>query len=306
METSHDHTVFTMKLSWEPLRDESRAVAVARDVNAPSSYRVAYITPPSDQHMSEASVASARSYVASRGSGGGGGAHGGNSLEEAFYSDGTKLALPSSRYVFEPLPAVAVGKDTRAPREIWLVTGPSGSGKSWWIRAYAHNYKKLYPKNGVYLVSSLQHDDTLDALDFLRRIDVAKLLSNPPKDVGTWADSLVIIDDVEGLDPKQAEAVQRVQDMIASEGRHRSVSLIRASHLSTDYRRTRLLLQEVHGVVLFPQAGAHSQYTYLLNKYGGLDKKSVSTLLSTPTRWIAVHHTAPRYIMTASSLSLLS
>lgn len=292
-----------MKLSWEPIRDESRAIAVARDVHSPSSYRVAYITPPSDQSMSDASVSSARSYVASRhgtGSGGGGGP------EDAFYGDGTKLALPSSKYVFEPLPAVAIGQEQRAPREIWLVTGPSGSGKSWWIRAYANNYKKLYPKNGVYLVSSLQHDDTLDALDFLRRIDVSKLLSNPPKDVGTWADSLVIIDDVEGLDTKQAEAVQRVQDMIASEGRHRSVSLIRASHLSTDYRRTRLLLQEVHGVVLFPQAGAHSQYTYLLQKYGGLEKKAVSAVLSTPTRWIAVHHTAPRYLMTASSLSLLS
>jgi hypothetical protein len=292
-----------MQLSWDPVSDESRAVAVAREIKHPASYRVAYVTPASDVHMSAASVASAQSYVASstrRGEAAGG------RQEQAFFTDGTKLALPSSEHTFEPLPPVALDPTAKPPREIWLVTGPSGSGKSWWIRAYAHNYRKLYPRNSVYLISSLQHDDTLDALDFLKRIDVAKLLSHPPKDVKTWAHSLVIIDDVEGLDPKQAEAVQRVQDMIASEGRHQSVSLIRASHLSTDYRRTRLLLAEVHGVVLFPQAGAHSQYTYLLEKYAGMGKKAVVGVLSTPTRWVAVHHTAPRYIMTASSLSLLS
>lgn len=291
-----------MKLSYTPIRDDSRAVAVARETGGSSRYRIAYITPPSEQSFSDAAGSTARAYLTSSG-------HSSNTSQQTgfdgFDAEGsTKLTLPAS-FGFEPLPPIALESEDKQPREIWLVTGPSGSGKSHWIRMYAKNYHKVFPSNGVYLISSLQKDDTLDAIDFLKRIDVSKLVANPPKDVTTWKDSLVIIDDVEGLDSKQGEAVQRVQDMIASEGRHKSTSLIRASHLSTDYRKTRLLLQEVHGFVLFPQSGAHSQYTYLLTKYGGMEKKAVSALLGVQTRWLCVHHTSPRYFMTSSSLSIL-
>jgi hypothetical protein len=158
----------------------------------------------------------------------------------------------------------------------------------------------------VYLISSLGKDDTLDEVKEIKRIDLDKLVANPPKDVKTWTNALVIVDDVEGLEAAKGAVVQRVQDMIASEGRHSGTTLIRASHLSTDYKRTRLLLQEAHALVLFPQAGAHSQYTYLLTKYGGMDKKVVANLLATPTRWLMVHHTAPRYVMTSNCIYLLS
>jgi len=223
-----------------------------------------------------------------------------------------KLVLPpGNKWQFEPLPPppplAEPGKPApKLKREVLVVTGPSGAGKSHWIRAYVRNYLKLHPKNDVYLISSLGHDDTLDEVKEIKRIDCDKLVANPPKDVKTWANSLVIVDDVEGLDAAKGAAVQRVQDMIASEGRHSGTTLIRASHLSTDYKRTRLLLQEAHGLVLFPQAGAHSQYVYLLTKYAGLDKKLVASILATPTRWLLVHHTAPRYILTTHSISLLS
>lgn len=222
-----------------------------------------------------------------------------------------KLVLPpGNKWQFEPVPPPPThaepGKPPKVKREVIVVTGPSGAGKSHWIRTYVRNYLKLYPKHDVYLISSLGHDDTLDEVKELKRIDTDKLVANPPKDVKTWSNSLVIVDDVEGLDAAKGAAVQRVQDMIASEGRHSGTTLIRASHLSTDYKRTRLLLQEAHSMVLFPQAGAHSQYMYLLTKYAGMDKKVVQNLLSTPTRWMMVHHTAPRYVLTTHSIYLLS
>ena len=223
-----------------------------------------------------------------------------------------KLVLPpGNKWQFEPMPPppppTEPGKaEAKNKREVLVVTGPSGAGKSYWIRTYVKNYLKLHPKNDVYLISSLSHDDTLDAVKDLKRIDTDKLVANPPKDVKTWTNSRVIVDDIEGLDAAKGAAVQRVQDMIASEGRHSGTTLIRSSHLSTDYKRTRLLLQEAHGLVLFPQAGAHSQYVYLLTKYAGLDKKVVQNLLSTQTRWMMVHHTAPRYVLTTHSIYLLS
>jgi energy-coupling factor transporter ATP-binding protein EcfA2 len=284
-----------MNLSWDPTSDESTAVAIAREVKKPSNYKIAYLNPPASDHETPSA---ATAYVTS-------------SLPSSLGTHSSMnfgspvLSLPPNQsYAFEPLPAI--GEEGKPKREVYLVTGPSGSGKSHWMRAYANNYMKIYPKNNVYLLSSLQYDDTLDAIKELKRIDLDKLVATPPKDVKTWANSLVIIDDIEGLDKVKADAVYRVQDMIASEGRHHHVSLLRASHLTTDYKRTRLILQEAQGFVIYPQAGAHSQYMYLLTKYAGMDKKVAAAFLQMPTRWLMIHHTQPRFTLTASQVAVFS
>lgn len=301
--------LLAMSLSWEALSEESKPVAVARETAKPTNYRIVYYTaldavdPDRDApHTgggngggSSRNVQPASTYVSVP-------AGFGVRAEGGFGA--AKLTLPF-KWHFEPLPTVGE-EGGPSKRDIYVVTGPSGSGKSFWVRMYVRNYLKLYPKNSVYLVSSLKSDDTLDEVGEIKRIDISKLVASPPSDVKTWTDSLVIVDDVEGLDAAKLAAVQRVQDMIASEGRHTNTTLIRASHLSTDYKRTRLLLQEAHGYVLFPQAGAHSQYSYLLSKYGGMEKKLVQGLLSSPSRWLLVHHTLPRYVLSPSSIYMMT
>lgn len=284
-----------MNLSWEPTCDESTAVAIARENKNPTNYKIAYLNPPANENdvPSAATAYVASSMPSSLGT------------PSSFGFGSPVLTLPPSHsYTFEPLPAI--GEEGKPKREVYLITGPSGSGKSWWMRAYALNYMKLYPKNNVYLLSSLQVDDTLDKIKELKRIDLEKLVATPPKDVKTWSNSLVIIDDIEGLDKVKADAVYRVQDMIASEGRHTHTSLLRSSHLTTDYKRTRLMLQEAQGFVIYPQAGAHSQYMYLLTKYAGVDKKLAAGLLATPTRWLMIHHTQPRFTLTANQVSVFN
>jgi hypothetical protein len=272
-----------MNLSWEPASESSTAIAVARDVKNPSHYKVVYLNSDED------GAQTADAYV--EGPAGGFGA--------------AKISLPPSKqWQLEALPPMAPESDD-SKREVLLVTGPSGSGKSHWVRAYVKNYLRLFPKNDVYLISNLKKDDTLDAVKEIKRIDVDKLAANPPKDIQTWANSLVIIDDVEGLDGPKATAVQQVQDMIASEGRHSKTTLLRAAHNATDYKKTRLLLQECHAFVIFPQHGGHNQLTYLLTKYASFDKKAVASVLKSPTRWLMIHYTAPRYIMTQHELYLM-
>lgn len=292
-----------MNLSWEPLHDDSVAVAIARETKKPTNYKVVYMNPApasgEDAPPTAASTYFRASHNGAAQHGRAGALQAGSTQAMDFGSPSLTLP-PNGAWAFEPLPAITA--DDKPKREVYLVTGPSGSGKSHWIRSYATNYLKLFPENSVYLISSLHHDDTLDTMKDIKRIDIEKLVATPPKDVKTWANSLVIIDDIEGLDKVKGDAVYRVQDMVASEGRHSNTSLLRASHLSTDYKRTRLLLQEAHGFVIYPQSGAHSQYMYLLTKYGGMDKKAASALLATQTRWLTVHHTQPRFILSATTI----
>jgi hypothetical protein len=214
----------------------------------------------------------------------------------------SKITVPPS-WLFEPVPPTPDEKGVGA-RKVLYVTGRSGAGKSYWIRAYVRNYMVLYPRNPVYLISSLQKDETLDAISKLERIDVDKLVASPPANVEAWKDSLVIIDDVEGLDKVQQAAVQRVQDMIASEGRHSNTTLIRASHNATDYNKTRLILKETHGYVIFPD-GDQNGYMRLLTTYAGMNKKLADSVLDIPERWVYIHNTTPRFVMTPTSVALL-
>lgn len=278
-----------MELSWEPENDESEVIAVAREKKPGekeptrnATYKLVYITPRDESEVN------ARQYVA-----------GGSSFMAG--SSG-KITVPPS-WLFEPVPP-APDEKGQAPRKVLYVTGRSGAGKSYWIRAYVRNYITLYPKNPVYLISSLQKDETLDAISKLQRIDVDKLVASPPKDVEAWKDSLVIIDDVEGLDKVQQAAVQRVQDMIASEGRHSNTTLIRASHNATDYLKTRLILKETHGYVIFPD-GDQNGYMRLLTQYAGMNKKLADSVLDIPERWVYIHNTTPRYVMTPTSVAIL-
>ena len=48
---------------------------------------------------------------------------------------------------FQLIPNISVNRD------ICYVTGASGSGKSFWTRQYAEQYKKIYSKREIYLIS---------------------------------------------------------------------------------------------------------------------------------------------------------
>ena len=62
--------------------------------------------------------------------------------------------------------------DKNTERSVLYVTGMSGSGKSVYSKAYIEQYHKMYPKNEVFIFSSLAEDATLDKLKYMKRIKI--------------------------------------------------------------------------------------------------------------------------------------
>jgi hypothetical protein len=199
--------------------------------------------------------------------------------------------------VFEPIIA---GK--KASRDIVAIIGPSGSGKSHIIKMIAGNYARQYPDRPRFLISSLAKDDTLDGTG-LTRVDDEVLAADVPTDVYQWRESLVIIDDVEGYPKPKQEAVQKLQDLICTQGRHSETSLLRAQHVLDDRVVNRHLLHETTSFIIFPASSGTS--TGMLKKFAGLTKSQAEQITSLKTRWVQVHHTAPKYVMTANSITVL-
>jgi hypothetical protein len=217
---------------------------------------------------------------------------------------GNSVNLPDNdEGKFQPIPSPDPTK-----RQIWYICGASGAGKSWFARGVAENYKKLYPDRDVFLVSKLNEDETLDNMKGgkPKRINVNSLVSNYPKDLEEFRESLIIFDDFDTFSKPFSEAVQKLIDDVASMGRHTVTSMLCISHLITGGNRTRLLLNETHFYVVYPNGCSAKGLNLLLGTYAGLDQKDIVSVRKSSSRWVCVFKNYPPYLINEKEARLLN
>lgn len=194
--------------------------------------------------------------------------------------------------------------NTKETREILYIFGPSGSGKTVFTKYYADEYKKLHPKNDIYLFSTVNDDPSLEGLNPIRiPLDKEVLASI---DLDTLANSLCIFDDTDNVtDPKLVKLIAGLKDSIVQTGRHTNISIIITTHMGCNYGKTRIILNETHKFVIFPHSGSPKGIKYLLDTYGGLDKKQIASVFANPSRWVVLSNTAPKYLVFEDGMELL-
>ena len=184
-------------------------------------------------------------------------------------------------------------------RDIVYLSGQSGCGKSTMIKKFAERYRRVWPKRHIVLISALGEDTTLPTDEpplYIKRIDQEAMVEDKIT-LEELQDVLLIFDDVEGMPKDMAVAVQELADLVGNRGRHQATSLLYASHLSTDYKRTRNLLMESHWYVFYPSATSAKQLVHLLSTYGGMDREQVHAARRLPSRWVALRKMYPPVIM---------
>ena len=191
-------------------------------------------------------------------------------------------------------------------RDVYYVCGPSGSGKSYIAKTLAMEYHTHFPDRSIYLISKLLEDSTLDKLKYLIRVDPAKLVEDPITDLAPLKNSLVIFDDIENFDKATDKVLQNLINSIASTGRHENVSMIYITHLLSDYKRTRLLLQEATRFVLYPKSTGGHALNYLLQNYLGMAKEEVAALRKGDSRWVCVSRQYPNWVVTEHSARIMN
>jgi len=211
----------------------------------------------------------------------------------------TSIELPDDS-VFVPIPS----PDPKT-RQVWYVAGQSGSGKSYFARGIAENYKKLYPDREVYLISKLEEDETLDKMKIGKphRISLQSLVDDPV-DLDEFKDCLVIFDDWDTLDKPYFNVVHKLIEDLCIMGRHSNTSMLILSHYLTNYSKTRLILGEAQFLVLYPLATSQKALRYVCEHYGGLDKEDICGLKKRG-RWVLIHKNYPSYVISAHEANML-
>ncbi len=190
-------------------------------------------------------------------------------------------------------------------RKCVYVTGPSGSGKSTFVAQLAGVYKNLNKKNPVILFSRIGEDESIDQINPTRVTISEDLLSNPiqPSEL---ENSMTIFDDTDTIrDKKVLNEIINLQNDLLETGRHQDINLVIVSHLMSDYKKSRIVLNESDLIVFFPKSGSLNQINTVLKKHVGCTQKQIDNMMKLPSRWVAVHNKYPRYVMYETGAYLL-
>jgi energy-coupling factor transporter ATP-binding protein EcfA2 len=189
-------------------------------------------------------------------------------------------------------------------REVWYIAGQSGSGKSYIAKTLAHYYHKLYADRGVYLVSKLEKDETLDALPFIKRLSIQSFIVDYPA-LEEFKDCMVIFDDYDTLTGDAQKVVEKIIDDLAIQGRHTNTTMLCLSHYLTNYKKTRLILNEATHIVVYPMSTSYKALRNLLTNYVGVDEEDLSRHRKLGSRWICYKKGFPMFAITMKTAELL-
>lgn len=207
--------------------------------------------------------------------------------------DGMKdINLDKVGGIFQPI------QDPKIERGVHYVTGPSGSGKSYWIGNFIEEMQKSkkWKKIPVYLLSPFKEDKSLDKINPLR-LKCDDIDTNPIDWKEFDKGSIIIFDDVDCFPPKIKEQLYILIDALLKGGRHYNQTLFITMHNPTG-RQLQTILNEAHDITYFPRSGSKIKLLYMVENYAGLTKEDYDKIKRTKSRWATIYKNYPMAIVT--------
>jgi hypothetical protein len=198
-------------------------------------------------------------------------------------------------------------KDKGNTRQILYVSGASGSGKSYYSSNYIKEYVKMFPKNDVFVVSSVDKDEQLDKIKNVRRIKLDEKFCETGFTIEDFRDSMVVYDDTETIaNTIVQEKITNIMNLILTTGRHTNTFAINTSHATNGGHKTKLILLESHSVTLFLQTMGDRSLKYLLETSFGLGKKQIDKIRELDSRWVTICRTMPVSVIHENGIFILN
>lgn len=211
-----------------------------------------------------------------------------------------ELILKKEQGKFQYIP------DPNKERFISYIVGASGSGKSYFASQLGNEYKKLFPKNPIYLLSYIDNDTSIDQIKGIKRIKLDNDFLETELDAEDFRDSLVIWDDTDCITDKKM--VLKLRDLLGkmlNTGRHCNNSVIYLSHIACNGLQTKGILNECHSLTFFNATLGGRTKQYLLNQYLGLNKKQIEVVDKIEGRAITICKTYPMVLIAEREIKFI-
>ncbi len=215
--------------------------------------------------------------------------------------DSTNSSVREIISEYKCLPAESIQQipNKKTERQILYITGASGSGKSYYTMNYVNEYKKMYPKNELYLLSSVEPDGSaIDKIKGLKRFKLDETFIKEQFTINDFKDCLIVMDDCDCISSKVLKMkIKHILDMVLDTGRHTNTSMIYTSHIANAGMETKHILSEAHSITIFPKTLGGRAMKYLLDNYLGLDKQQIKKLKKLNSRWVTIIKSYPMIVI---------
>jgi hypothetical protein len=195
-------------------------------------------------------------------------------------------------------------------RSVLFIAGESGAGKSYFVREYAKEYKKMFSNNPIYLISYLDRDETLDSYKEITRLNCFNdqfLNDAPDLNLETeFSNSLVIFDDVDSITEKKIKTIiYGLLNKMLRIGRHYNLSVAYLGHELYASHELKGILNESHSITFFPKFLNYKKLKYLLEEYFGLNKEQVQKIRTIKDRNVTYIKGADKVIVSDTKAFIL-
>lgn len=223
-------------------------------------------------------------------------------------SDNSSVRQVVSDYKCVPAETIQQIPDKKKERGIYYITGASGSGKSYYTMNLVNEYKKMYPKNDLFLLTSVEPDGSaIDKIKGLKRFKLDESFLKEPFKIEDFKNCMVIFDDTDAISNKPLkQKLTALLDLILDTGRHTNTSCIYTSHIANAGLQTKHILSEAHSITIFPKTLGGRAMKYLLDNYLGLDKQQIKKLKRVDSRWVTIVKTYPMCVLGEKQCYILS
>jgi hypothetical protein len=179
---------------------------------------------------------------------------------------------------------------------VLYVSARRGAGKSTFASMYIKSYVEA-TDGKVFIISRLDDDPSIQLPHRGMRIPIGELSTITMEDL---KNSLVVFDDINDSKFTKSDIITLnafITDIIEN-SRHFGISAILTSHMITDYRKTRLILNECSALVVFPQYSNRYQIDRALKTYFSLSKEQRDEVFNSESRWVFMNSITPKFILT--------
>ena len=164
-------------------------------------------------------------------------------------------------------------------RDVLYITGSSGSGKSHFAGEYIEEYVKKYPKNPIYVLSTISQDESIDKVKAVQRVNLGEEFMNTVFTLEDFENSLLLFDDIDVIvNKKLKKKLFDILNNLLQTGRHSSTTIIYTSHIATNGNDTRVILSEATSITCFPKTMNGRSRDYLLKSYIGLNQIEIEEI----------------------------
>jgi hypothetical protein len=196
--------------------------------------------------------------------------------------------------VLKPNEQFMLSPDKTCERTTMYVCGSAGSGKSYFVAQFCEEYHKTFKSNPIYLISENDQDKAFDSKDYIKRIEISDMDSNP-LDWKEFSDCLIIFDDIDSIKGKLGKTIDELRDKLLKNSRKFRVSVISTSHDACGIKLKSVLNESK--IIVFFMMNYNRSLKYLLENYLGMSKHVIEKLKNSKSRWTAFCKAYPSYLI---------